>query len=74
MIFLICWTAVPFRSVKLFMGIMNDYNMNDSNNDLNMSAEEIIRNYKCCSMINFENLFNQEIGKQYNGNADGGMR
>lgn len=53
---------------------MNDYNMNDSNNDLDMSAEEIIRNYKCCSMINFENLFNQEIGKQYNGNADGGMR
>lgn len=47
--------------------------MNDNNNILDMSAEEIIRNYRCCSLINFENLFNIEIGKQYNEYANSGM-
>lgn len=48
--------------------------MNDNNNNiLDMSAEEIIRTYRCIPLINFENLFNQEIGKQYNRYENSGM-
>lgn len=60
--------------MKLFIGIRRDLAMDDSNNILDMSADEIIRTYRCCSLMAFENLFNQEIGKQYNEDANGGMR